>query len=152
MSNLNLNKVVLCGKLTADVELKKTTNGKSVCSLTLAINRRPYLDNNGHKVVEADFPNCVVWGKTAEIIATYFKKGSSLCITGAILTRSWEKDGQKHYVTEINVDEAMFVDSKSDKKQDAAAYVPEAYGSPTFTSGANVPNFEEIPIDEDLPC
>ena len=126
MSNLNLNKVVLCGKLTADVELKQTTNSKKVASFNLAINRRPYLDNNGQKVVDTDFITCVAWNKTAEIIATYFRKGSSLCITGAIQSRSWEKDGQKHYVTEVLVDEAMFVDSKSDKKQEAA-YVPEAY-------------------------
>lgn len=151
MSNLNLNKVVLCGKLTADVELKITTNGKSVCSFSLAVNRRPYLDNNGHKVVEADFPNCVAWGKTAEIIATYFKKGSSLCITGAVLTRSWEKDGQKHYVTEINVDEAMFVDFRSDKKQESATPVSEALGNSTVAAGADVPKFEEIDPDLDLP-
>lgn len=126
MSNLNLNKVVLCGKLTADVELKQTTNSKKVASFNLAINRRPYLDNNGQKVVDTDFITCVAWNKTAEVIATYFRKGSSLCVTGAIQSRSWEKDGQKHYVTEVLVDEAMFVDSKSDKKQEAA-YVPEAY-------------------------
>ena len=126
MSNLNLNKVVLCGKLTADVELKQTTNSKKVASFNLAINRRPYLDNNGQKVVETDFITCVAWNKTAEIIATYFRKGSSLCVTGAIQSRSWEKDGQKHYVTEVLVDEAMFVDFKSDKKQEAT-YVPEAY-------------------------
>ena len=137
MSNLNLNKVVLCGKLTADVELKQTTNGKKFTSFNLAVNRRPYLDNNGHKVVEPDFINCSAWSKTAEIIATYFKKGSSLCITGSIQTRSWEKDGQKHFATEVLVDEAMFVDSKSDKKQEAA-YVPEAYR----------PEMEEVQDDE----
>lgn len=128
MSNLNLNKVVLCGKLTADVELKQTTNSKKVASFNLAINRRPYLDDNGQKVVDTDFITCVAWNKTAEIIARYFRKGSSLCVAGAIQSRSWEKDGQKHYVTEVLVDEAMFVDSKSDKKQEAA-YVPEAYRS-----------------------
>lgn len=137
MSNLNLNKVVLCGKLTADVELKQTTNSKKVASFNLAINRRPYLDNNGQKVVDTDFITCVAWNKTAEIIATYFRKGSSLCVTGAIQSRSWEKDGQKHYVTEVLVDEAMFVDSKSDKKQEAA-YVPEAYR----------PEMEEVQDDE----
>ena len=137
MSNLNLNKVVLCGKLTADVELKQTTNSKKVASFNLAINRRPYLDNNGQKVVETDFITCVAWNKTAEIIATYFRKGSSLCVTGAIQSRSWKKDGQKHYVTEVLVDEVMFVDSKSDKKQEAA-YVPEAYR----------PEMEEVKDDE----
>lgn len=137
MSNLNLNKVVLCGKLTADVELKQTTNSKKVASFNLAINRRPYLDNNGQKVVEIDFITLVAWNKTAEIIATYFRKGSSLCVTGAIQSRSWEKDGQKHYVTEVIVDEVMFVDSKSDKKQESS-YVPEAYR----------PEMEEVKDDE----
>ena len=143
MSNLNLNKVVLCGRLTADVELKNSPTGVSVCSFSLAVNRRRSKDNEQ----QADFINCVAWRQTAEFISKYFKKGSSICVTGSIQTRTWnDNTGAKRYATEVVVDEAMFVDSRSDNA--SASYVPEAYTSPDFSS--NVPNFEEVKTD-DLP-
>lgn len=142
MSNLNLNKVVLCGRLTADVELKQTQSGISVCSFTLAINRKYQADGQQ----QTDFINCVAWRQTAEFIAKYFKKGSSLCVTGSIQVRDWtDNNNQKRYATEVIVDEAMFVDSKSDNN----TYVPDAYGTPTFSNDA--PNFEEVKTDDDLP-
>lgn len=142
MSNLNLNKVVLCGRLTADVELKQTQSGVSVSSFTIAINRR-YTQGNQQ---QADFINCVAWRKTAEFISKYFKKGSSICVTGEIQVREWtDNNNQKRYATEVIVDEAMFVDSKSDN----TAYVPDAYGTPSFST--EVPNFEEVKTDDDLP-
>ena len=137
MANLSLNKVVLAGRLTADVELRQTPSGNSVCSFTIAVNRR--MTKDGER--EADFITCQAWRKTAEFIACYFGKGSSICITGAIQTRSWEdQNKQKRYATEVLVDEAMFVDAK-------------ASASGTAVSGA-VPqsaNFEELPTDEDIP-
>jgi single-strand DNA-binding protein len=144
MSNLNLNKVVLCGRLTADVELKNSPTGVSVCSFSLAVNRRRSKDNEQ----QADFINCVAWRQTAEFISKYFKKGSSICVTGSIQTRTWnDNTGAKRYATEVVVDEAMFVDSRSDNA--SASYVPEAYGSPSFSN--DVPNFEEVKTDCDLP-
>ena len=111
-ANFNLNKVVLGGRLTADVELKQTPSGVSVCSFTLAINRRR---TSNDEQQTADFINCVAWRGTAEFISKYFKKGSSICVCGAIQTRSWnDEKGQKRYATEVVVDEAMFVDSKGD--------------------------------------
>lgn len=142
MSNLNLNKVVLCGRLTADVELKQTQGDVAVCSFTIAINRR-YTQGNQQ---QTDFINCVAWRQTAEFISRYFKKGSSICVTGAIQVRSWtDNNNQKRYATEVVVDEAMFVDSKSDNN----TYVPDTYGSPNFSN--DVPNFEEVKTDDDLP-
>ena len=154
MSNLNLNKVVLAGRLTADPELKLTPNGISVVSGSIAINRPARVVNN-QKVTEVDFINFVAWRKTAEFIAKYFKKGSAICITGSMQSRTWtDNDGVKHYATEVVIDEAMFVDSlSSNKAADApeGTYVPEAYAAPTFTAGADVPNFEEVKTDDDLP-
>ena len=142
MSNLNLNKVVLCGRLTADVELKQTQNGIAVATFTLAVNRRVAQG----KPQETDFINCQAWRQTAEFISRFFKKGSSLCITGSIQVRSWnDNNNQKRYATEVVVDEAMFVDSKSDN----TAYVPDVYATPSFNT--EVPNFEEIKTDDDLP-
>ena len=150
MSNLNLNKVVLCGRLTADPELKQTQNGIAVVSFSLAINRRFTRGADGQSNSQADFINCVAWRQTAEFISRYFKKGSSLCVTGSIQTRTWnDNTGAKRYATEVVVDEAMFVDSRGEGAG-SASYVPDAYGSPSFSSG-DAPNFEEVKTDDDLP-
>ena len=130
MSNLNLNKVILAGRLTSDVELKQTTTGVSVCSFTLAINRK--FSANGQQ--QTDFIQCQAWRQTAEFIARYLKKGSALCISGSIQVRSWtDNNNQKRYATEVVADEAMFVDGKNDSQ------------------GAEVPNYEEMNADDDVP-
>ena len=146
MANLNLNKVVLAGRLTADVELKTTQSGLSVCSFTIAVNRR--FQKEGEQ--NADFINCQAWRTTAEFISKYFRKGSSICVAGSIQTRSWtDGNDQKRYATEVVVDEAMFVDSKNDAQQaetsNHASYIPEAY-KPQQT-----PKFEAVQEDEGLP-
>ena len=110
-ANFNLNKVVLGGRLTSDVELKQTPNGVSVCQFTIAVNRKHISKEEGGQT--ADFITCVAWRSTAEFISKYFKKGSSICVCGSIQTRHWkDNDGNRHYATEVIVDEAMFVDSK----------------------------------------
>ena len=116
MSSLNLNKVVLCGRLTADPELKQTQSGIAVVTFTLAVNRRFQSRNNdGANGQQADFISLVAWRQTAEFISKYFKKGSALCVTGSIQTRSWQdQQGQRRYATEVVVDEAMFVDSRNE--------------------------------------
>ena len=116
MSSLNLNKVVLCGRLTADPELKQTGSGVAVVSFTLAINRR-YQSRSAEagQQQQADFVSVVAWRQTAEFITRYFKKGSALCVTGSIQTRTWQdSQGQKRYATEVVAYDAMFVDSKTD--------------------------------------
>ncbi len=151
MSNLNLNKVVLCGRLTADPELKQTQSGIAVVSFTLAVNRRFQRGADGQANSQADFISCVAWRQTAEFISKYFRKGSSLCVTGSIQTRTWnDNTGAKRYATDVVVDEAMFVDSRSESAG-SGSYVPDAYGSPSFSSGADAPNFEEVKTDDDLP-
>lgn len=146
MSSLNLNKVVLAGRLTADPELKQTTSGISVTSFNLAINRR--FAREGEQT--ADFIACVAWRQSAEFICKYFRKGSALCITGNIQTRSWQdQQGNKRFATEVVIDEAMFVDSKNDTEQAqapaAGSYIPEAYTAP------QAPNFVPVKQDDDLP-
>ncbi len=152
MSNLNLNKVILCGRLTADPELKQTQSGIAVVSFTLAVNRRfASKSGDGQQNSQADFINCVAWRSSAEFISRYFKKGNSLCVTGSLQTRTWnDNSGAKRYATEVVVDEAMFVDSKSESSG-SSSYVPDAYGSPSFSSGSDSPSFEEIKTDDDLP-
>ena len=129
MSNLNLNKVVLAGRITADPELKLTPSNVSVVTGSIAVNRPPRVVNN-QKVTECDFINFTARRKTAEFIAKYFKKGSAICVTGSIQTRTWDgNDGQKRYVTEVVIDEVMFVDSLTStaipSSQDSAASMQE---------------------------
>ncbi len=141
MANLNLNKVILGGRLTADVELKQTPQGVSVTTFSIAVNRRG-------KEAQTDFINCQAWRQTAEFICKFFKKGSSICISGSIQTRSWtDQQNQKRYATEVVADEAFFVDAKADG-------VPTGSGSfgdaPAFQT-QQAPKFEEIASDDDLP-
>lgn len=131
MSNFNFNKVILGGRLTADVELKQTPQGVSVCQFSIAINRR----TGKEQEQQADFINCVAWRNTAEFISKYFKKGSSICVSGSLQVRSWnDGNGNKKFTTEVKVDDAYFVDGKSESE----AQEP----TPTFT---------EIDSEEGLP-
>lgn len=105
-----MNKVILLGRMTKDVEMRHTQNDKAVCSFTVAVNRRTK-GSSGKQ--ETDFINCVAWDKLAEFISKYFRKGDAIALIGRLQTRAWEdKDGKKHYVTEINVDEVYFARKK----------------------------------------
>lgn len=148
MSVLNLNKVILAGRLTSDPELKQTSGGIATTSFHIAVNRR--YEKDGQR--EADFITIVAWRQTAEFICKYFKKGSAICLTGSIQTRSWtDQQGGKRYATEVVADEAMFVDGKSDTEGDNASQ--QAYTQPSVASPAPsaAPKFEELKTDEDLP-
>ena len=97
-----MNKIIITGNLTKDVETRETTNGKQVATLSVAVSR-PFSE-------ETDFFNCIVWDKRAENCAKYLKKGSKVLIDGYIYNRSYEdKDGNKRYVTEIKVQEVEFL-------------------------------------------
>ena len=151
--SLNLNKVVLAGRITADPELKQTASGVSVLSFTIAVNRGYVSKANEQAERQADFITVVAWRNTAEFISKYFRKGSAICVTGSIQTRSWQdQQGQKRYATEIVADEAMFVESRGEGAG-AQSHIPDAYSqTPSYSSNvASAPNFEEHNTDEDLP-
>lgn len=131
MANFNLNKVILAGRLTSDVELKQTPSGVAVATFSIAVNRK--FSKEGEQ--QADFISCTAWRSSAEFISKYFRKGSSICIVGSIQTRSWkDSNGNKRYVTEVVADEAMFVESKNDVQGTGTAspnnYRPEAHNAP----------------------
>jgi len=156
MSSLNLNKVILCGRLTADPELKQTSGGVAVVSFSLAVNRQ-YRSKNADGTQaqpQADFINVVAWRQTAEFISRYFRKGSALCVTGSIQTRNWQdQQGQKRYATDVVAEEAMSVDSKSEGGTAGGQYTaPDSYNAPSYSSTpASAPKFEELKTDDDLP-
>lgn len=107
-----MNKVILVGRLTKDPELKLTANQTQFCQFTVAVDRR-FKDANGQR--QADFISCLAWKQTAVFIQKYFKKGSRIGLVGSIQTRSYDdQNGQKHFVTEVIVEEVEFVESKSE--------------------------------------
>ena len=152
MANFNFNKVILGGRLTADPELKQTQSGIPVVSFSIAVNRR-YQSKDAPQ--QTDFFNVTAWRATAEFVSKYFRKGSSICITGSIQNRTWtDQQGQKRYATDIVADEVMFVDSRQESSGVPAApqYTPDAYSAPSFsTPAASAPRFEEVKTDDDLP-
>ena len=147
--SLNLNKVILAGRLVADPELKQTQSGIAVASLRIAVNRR-FQSRDSQQQPDTDFFNVTAWRGTAEFIAKYFRKGSAICICGSIQNRSWtDQQGVKHYMTDIVADEANFVESRGaqDNMGNNDTYAAPAYSSPA----AAAPKFEEIKTDDDLP-
>jgi single-strand DNA-binding protein len=104
-----LNKAILIGNLTRDPELKSLPSGIKVCSFSLATNR-VWKDKNGAKQEAADYHNVVVFGRQAETVAQYMKKGSSILVEGRMQTRSWEdkNSGEKKYRTEVIADRTQF--------------------------------------------
>lgn len=137
MANINFNKVILGGRLTADPELKQTPQGVSVVTFSLAINRKG-------KDATTDFINCVAWRGTAEFISKYFTKGNSIVIDGEINVRSYQdKDNNKRQAVEVQVHDAYFVDSKGNVEFSAPKTEDEF--------ATDTPKFEEIATDDDLP-
>ncbi|MEZ4195029.1 MAG: single-stranded DNA-binding protein [Candidatus Paceibacterota bacterium] len=102
-----LNKAMVYGNLTRDPEMKALPSGMQVCSFSLATNR-VYNDRDGKRQESVDYHNIVVFGKQAENCAKYLTKGSSTYVEGRMQTRSWDKDGQKHYRTEVVADRVQF--------------------------------------------
>jgi single-strand DNA-binding protein len=132
MANFNFNKVIIGGRLTADVELKQTTSGLSVCAFSVAVNRKG-------KDAQTDFIDVVAWRQTAEFICKYFRKGSSICVVGSLQKREWtDKNGNKRYATEVIAEEASFVDSKNDSASSETPNIVE-------------PHFETLGENDDLP-
>lgn len=136
MANLNFNKVILCGRLTKDPELKTTTGGKSVTSFSIAVNRPKSGD-----VQQTDFLNIVCFQKEAETVYKYFHKGDSILIEGSIQTNSWiTRNGEKRYSTDIRADRIYFVDSKAEK-----------HSAASVSLSVESPQFEEVAPDGELP-
>jgi len=102
-----INKVFLFGNLTRDPELRALPSGMNVASFSVATNR-VYKDRDGKKQEQTDFHNVVVFGRQADTINQYLKKGSSVFVEGRMQTRSWEKDGKKNYRTEVIADRVQF--------------------------------------------
>ena len=146
MANFNLNKVILGGRITADLELKQTQSGIATIQFTIAVNRR-FQGKGTDDAQNTDFITVKAWRQTAEFVSRFFKKGSSICLVGSLQTRTWnDQNGNKRYATEVIADEAFFVDSKSENDV-APGFASDAASFQT----QQAPKFEEIAGDDDLP-
>ena len=107
-----MNKVILMGRLTRDVEMRQTPSGVSLARFSIAVNRR-FAGKDAQQ--QADFINCVAWRQTGEFISRYFRKGSMIAVVGSLQSRSWDgQDGKRQYSTEVQVDEAYFTGSRAE--------------------------------------
>jgi len=107
----DLNMVFLMGNLTKDPELRYTPNGQAVTTMTIATNRQWNDKESGEKKESAEFTDVVVWGKMAENVANYLKKGRRAHVIGRLQSRSWEgQDGAKKYKTEVIATDVTFLD------------------------------------------
>ncbi len=123
-----MNVVCLMGRLTADPEVRQTPNGISVCSFSVAVNRR-YSGANGER--QADFINCVAWRQTAEFIGRYFRKGNMIGLNGSIQTRTYQdKDtGKNRTAFEVVINNAYFAESKGGSSQGTQSFNNNSYNS-----------------------
>ena len=136
-----MNKVIIIGRFTRDPEIKYSTgeNATATARFSLAVNRR-FKNKEGN--YDADFINCVAFGKTAEFIEKYFTKGMAIGITGRIQTGSYtNKEGQKVYTTDVVVEETEFVESKNKDTSDNV---------PNNNANSNS-DFEEVISEDEMP-
>ena len=129
-----LNRCIIMGRLTYDPELRHTQAGKSVTSITLAVDR-DFKGKNGEK--ETDFIDVVAWGNTAEFLCNYFSKGRMTVVEGRLQIRDWtDKDGKKRKAVEVLADHVYFGESKP----------KDEYAAPSYTAQGN--GFQEIEDEE----
>lgn len=140
-----INRVVLVGRLTKDVELRYTTSGAAVGSFSLAVNRQ-FTSATGER--ETDFINAIIWRKPAETLAQFTHKGSLIGIDGRLQTRNYEdKQGKRVYVTEVVVDNFLLLEPRQGGQ--APQQVQQA---PTMNQNANPFGGSDVNIkDDDLP-
>lgn len=139
----NMNSINLIGRLTKDLEIKKTQNGNSFVNFTIAINRT-YTSASGER--EADFINCVAWNKTAENMFTYLGKGSLIGIEGKLQTRNYEdNNGKRIYVTEILVSNVEFLENKQ-SNNNQNDFVQNNAVSNDFMSSLDTTNDDDLPF------
>jgi len=131
-----LNKVVLMGRITQDLELRYSQSNVAVCRFSIAVDRR--FAKQGEER-QTDFINIVSFGKTAEFVSKYFEKGRMINVVGSIQTGSYEKDGRKVYTTDVIADEVNFCGDKKGDRGSVSASLGESGG------------FMPIDTDDDLP-
>ena len=141
-----INKVILFGNLTRDPEIRALPSGMNVCNFSIATNR-VYKDRDGKKQEQTDFHNVVVFGRQADTVNQYLKKGSSAYVEGRMQTRSWDKDGVKQYRTEVVADSVQFGPRSSGSGGGARRQDDEPQDAPASSAGIDYPKDDINPDD-----
>ena len=142
-----LNHIVIMGRFVRDPELRRTQNGTSVASFTLAVDR-DRKDENGSR--ECDFISCVAWKGTADFVSRYFSKGSMAVVSGRLQIREWtDKDGNKRSSAEIVAENVYFGDSKRDTAgSNPSEGTGNFYGSYASPAAASASDFTVLEDDD----
>ena len=133
-----INRVVLVGRLTRDVEVRKTASGLSVATFTVACDRRMARGQDGNNQQSADFISCVAWRGSADFLGRYAHKGDTVGVEGRIQTRTYDRGGQKVYVTEIVANYVSILHS-TQPRQAQAQTQPQQQTQNTAATQANDP-------------
>ena len=133
-----INNVVLVGRLTKDIELRKTQSGLSVASFTIACDRRLSQEQRNNNEQSADFISCVAWRGSADFLGQYSHKGDTVGVEGRIQTRNYDRDGQKVYVTEIIANNVSILHSNQPRQAQAQTQPQQQTQNTTITQ-ANDP-------------
>lgn len=141
---MSVNKVILVGHLGKDPELKYTSNSRAVVNFSLATNER-WTSQDGQKQEKTTWHNIVAWGKQAEVINEYLRKGRQVYIEGRIDNRSWDKeDGTKGYISEVVVQNIQFLGGRDDA-------VGASQSAPSTPTANTPPSPDASKDDDDLP-
>ncbi len=144
-----LNKVQLYGNLTRDPEMRALPSGQQVANFSIATNR-VYKDKEGQKKEQVEYHNVVAFGRQADLIGQYMKKGRPLFIEGRLQTRTWDKEGAKQYRTEIVADRVQFGPRTGGTQGGSSA--PASSGTTNTAPAASAPEYPEEDINpEDIP-
>lgn len=141
-----MNQIAIIGRLSKDVELKQTSQGTSVCTMNVAVNR---LYKNADGEQEADFFNVVCWKGLADNCAKFLSKGKKVGVTGYLQNRSYDQDGAKKYITEIVATNVEFLSSKENDSEENHAQ-PKSSPKKQSTSNKGIENTPPVE-DDDLP-
>lgn len=146
---MDLNRVMIIGRLTRDPELRSTPNGANVCQVSLATNYVYTNQQNGQKVEQVEYHNVVLWRKLAEIANQYLKKGQRVYIEGRLQTRSWDgQDGKKNYRTEIIGDNMIMLDGGRGGSMEGG---PSTSNSNNYSAAPARPSQPKTQVEEELP-
>jgi len=147
---MTVNKVILVGRLGKDPETRYTSSGQAVCNFTMATDET-YADRAGERQKRTEWHRIVVWGKQAEVAQKYLRKGSQIFLEGRIQTRQWDdKEGQKHYATEIVARDFRFLGGRGEAGGAAPAPGVSDADSHAPAGGHEEPAAPEL-SDEDIP-
>lgn len=151
-----MNKVIIIGRLTSDIDLRQTQSGISTCRFTVAVNRK-FKNQNGE--YDADFISCQAWRQTAEFISRYFNKGKMIALDGTLRTGSYQDKNHPdvtHYITDVFVENVEFAGDKGNNKNQPAPsaaqnVVQQAQAQGVQTEQMDLSDFEEILSDGPVP-